>query len=109
MAENFCKKARNLERKLVDQSDAEHATNDQKDAHWLALMSEAWRLAIGVYTFRGDPFAEAARLAAKVDESDHFWDMIAPRFAALSFLRAPEEERSSLLARLELLARINSE
>jgi hypothetical protein len=101
-----------LEKSLRDPSDAEGATSDQRDAHWLGLMTAAWRLAIGAYTYKGDPFAAAAVAAAKVGESDHFWDVIAPQFAALSFFRAHEEERSSLLARLEpsaLLARINSE
>jgi hypothetical protein len=100
MAANFCRKARRLERKLIDPGDAENATDDQKDAYWLALMSAAWRLAIGMYTYRGDPFAEAARLAARVGESDHFWGVIAPQFAACSSFRAPEQERSSLPARI---------
>jgi hypothetical protein len=100
MADNFCKKVLNLERRLVDPSDAEDASDDQKDAHWLALMSAAWRLAIGVYTYRGDPFAEAARLATKVGESDHFWRVIAPQFVTCSSFRAPEEERSSFLDRI---------
>jgi hypothetical protein len=56
MAENFCKKARKLERKLIDPSDAEDATSDQRDAHWLALMSAAWRLAIGVIRIGGIPW-----------------------------------------------------
>jgi hypothetical protein len=99
MAENFCKKARKLEKKLIDPSDAEDATSDRKDAHWLRLMSAAWRVAIGVYTCRGDPFAGAAWLAAKVGEFDYFRHFIAPQFAARSFMRAPEEERTSLLAR----------
>jgi hypothetical protein len=99
LADNFCNKVRKLERKLIDPSDAEDATSDQKDAHWLELMS-AWRLAIGVYTYRGDPFAESARLAAQVGESDHFWKVIALQFVACSSFRAPEGERSSFLARI---------
>jgi hypothetical protein len=99
LADSFCKKARKLERKLIDPSDAEDATSNQKDAHWLAMMSAAWRIALGMYSYRGDPFAEAARLAAKAGESDYFCRVIAPQFAALESFRAPEEERTSLLAR----------
>jgi hypothetical protein len=100
MSENFCKKARKLERKLVDPSGAGDATSDQKDAHWLAIMSAIWRIAIGVYTYKGDPFAEAVRLAQKIGEDDYFWRLIAPQFIANSSLRAPEEERSSFVARI---------
>lgn len=108
MADNFCKKARNLESRLIEPSDGEHATDDQKDAHWLALMSTAWRLAIGVYAYRGDRFAEAARLAAKVGESDYFWGVMAPQFVACNSFLATAQGRSSFLARIKL-ARINSE
>jgi hypothetical protein len=100
MADNFCNKVRKLGRKLIDPTDAEDATSDQKDAYWLALMSTAWRLAIGVYTYRGDPSAESARLAAKAGESDHFCEVIAPQFVACSSFRAPEVDRSSFLARI---------
>jgi hypothetical protein len=100
MAANFCKKVRKLEKKLIDPSDAESASSDQKDATWLALMSAAWRLAIGVYTYSGDPFAAAAGLAAKAGESDYFLSVIAPQFVACSSFRAPENERPSFLTRI---------
>jgi hypothetical protein len=82
MAENFCKKVRKLERRLMDPSDAEDATSDQRDARWLALMSKAWRIAMGLYTYRGDPFAAAADLASKAGEVDYFRNVMAPIFLA---------------------------
>ena len=102
-ADNWCKKVRKLEKRLsnVIPSDAEDATIDQKDAQWLAMMMGAWRLAIGVYSYRGDPFAGAEWFAAQAGESDYFRRVIAPQFVAFSVLRAPEEERDFLLARIK--------
>jgi hypothetical protein len=95
LADNFCKKARKLERKLIDPSEAEDATSDQKDAHWLAMMSKAWRIALGRYSYTGDPFAVAARLAAKAGETDYFWRVLASQFFAHSFLRFQERPIAS--------------
>jgi hypothetical protein len=44
MADNFCKKVLNLERGLVDPSDAEDASDDQKDAHRLAARNRSVHL-----------------------------------------------------------------
>jgi hypothetical protein len=85
LADNFCHKARKLERKLRDPSDAEDATSDQKDARWLALMAAAWRLVIGVYSYQGSAFAAAADLADKAGEADFFRNFMAPMFFAHEF------------------------
>jgi hypothetical protein len=100
LADDFRRKVLRLLKKLPVPRDDVAATSDQHDARWLSLMVAAWRLAIGVYSYQGDPFAVAAGLAAKANESDYFRDVIAPQFVAHSFLRAPEEERSLLLARI---------
>ena len=43
LGEDLLRKIRRLEKKLSDPSDAENATDDQKDAAWLARMITAWR------------------------------------------------------------------
>ncbi|HZZ61499.1 MAG TPA: hypothetical protein VFE63_10025 [Roseiarcus sp.] len=80
-AGDFLIKVRALEKKLrVIPSNAEGATSDQKDAHWLALMVEVWRLAIGVYWASGNVRAAARDLADKAGESAYFERMIEPLF-----------------------------
>jgi hypothetical protein len=80
LAHNFNIKVRALEKKLrdVEPSNAEGATSDQRDAHWLALMTTTWWLAIGAYGATGDVRAAAKDLAAKAGESEYFDRMIAP-------------------------------
>ena len=85
LAEDFCKKATTRLENLPMPSDADDATSDQLDAHWLSLMMTVWRLAIGVYFYQGNPFAAAADLAGRAGETDYFRDVIAPMFVAHQF------------------------
>ena len=81
-AGDFLIKVRALDKKLRDvvPSNAEGATGHQRDAHWLALMIETWRLAIGVYWASGDVRAAARDLACRAGESAYFERMIEPLF-----------------------------
>ena len=87
---------RKLIKKLrpVVRSNAEDATDDQKDAYWLDLMIEVRRLALTVETWQwaGDDFWErsgkvrtamrdlARDLACKANETAYFEREIEPQF-----------------------------
>jgi hypothetical protein len=83
--DNFRKKAVTRLEKLPVPSDAESATNDEKDARWLSLMMKSWHLVAGVYSYQGSAFAAAADLAAKAGEPDYFRRVMAPIFFAHEF------------------------
>jgi hypothetical protein len=104
LAHNFTIKVRKLSKKLhlVVPSDAEGATSDQKDAYWLDLMVEAWRLALHVEAWWfartvetwGDDFwarsekvraalCDVARdFAGRAGELAYFEKMIEPKFGS---------------------------
>ena len=80
-AEALWRKARDLLHKLRDPSDADDASDDQRDGHWLGLMSTAWLVLFGYYRpaeLRADPLDVAGALVASIGEAKHFNNVVRP-------------------------------
>lgn len=80
-AEALWKKARALLLKLRDPSDADDASDDQRDGHWLSLMSTAWLVLFGYYRpteLKGGAPDVAEALASSIGEAGYFGRVMRP-------------------------------
>ncbi len=88
--EKLGRKADRFLRNLPDPSDADDASSDQRDAHWLRLMGDTWLMVFDVCqgTLAALSLDDARTLAAEAGEADYF-DAVMMQYVRTAFRVAP--------------------